>query len=100
MVGLGSFQRGLSCVAFSVEVSSVAVPAGILSNCTPATCRCFMFDTFQDGGAHVVGVDDGNDHILSVWEWESKKKVAEAKVRLSRFFKNYHLSKVDKNWVE
>ena len=46
-----------------------------------------MFDTFQDGGAHVVGVDDGNDHILSVWEWENKKKVAEAKVRpRARFF--------------
>ena len=46
-----------------------------------------MFDTFQDGGVHVVGVDDGNDHILSVWEWENKKKVAEAKVRpRARFF--------------
>ncbi|CAB4008191.1 echinoderm microtubule-associated -like 2 isoform X3, partial [Paramuricea clavata] len=51
VVGLGSFQRGICCVAFSVE----------------------------DGGAHVVGVDDGNDHNLSVWEWENKKKVAEAK---------------------
>ena len=30
----------------------------------------------------MVGVGDGNDHNLSVWEWENKKKVAEAKVRL------------------
>ena len=51
VVGLGAFQRGLCCVAFSVE----------------------------DGGAHVAGVDDGNDHNISIWEWENKKKVAEAK---------------------
>ena len=51
VVGLGAFQRGLCCVAFSAE----------------------------DGGAHVVGVDDGNDHNISIWEWENKKKVAEAK---------------------
>lgn len=51
VVGLGTFQRGLSCIAFSVE----------------------------DNGQHIVAVDDGNDHYLSVWDWDNKKKIAEAK---------------------
>ena len=30
----------------------------------------------------MVGVDDGNDHTISIWEWENKKKIAEHKVGL------------------
>ncbi|XP_046859210.1 echinoderm microtubule-associated protein-like 2 [Xenia sp. Carnegie-2017] len=51
VVGLGSFQRGLSCIAFSVE----------------------------DKGVNIVCVDDGNDHCITVWDWENKKKISEAK---------------------
>lgn len=51
VIGLGTFQRGLCCIAFSV----------------------------QDDGQYIVAVDGANDHYLSVWDWDSKKKIAEAK---------------------
>jgi len=39
----------------------------------------------QDGGAHLLAVDEANEHILSVWEWqkgEKGHKITETKVSL------------------
>lgn len=36
--------------------------------------------SFQNGGAFLCAVDDANDHILSVWNWQKEKQLAEVKV--------------------
>uniref|UniRef100_A0A8C1CWU6 EMAP like 2 n=1 Tax=Cyprinus carpio carpio TaxID=630221 RepID=A0A8C1CWU6_CYPCA len=33
--------------------------------------------TCVNGGAHLCAVDDANDHILSVWDWQKEKQLAE-----------------------
>ena len=40
----------------------------------------YLFSS-QNGGAHLCVVDDANDHILSVWDWQKEKQLAEVKVR-------------------
>uniref|UniRef100_A0A8C1CXD6 EMAP like 2 n=1 Tax=Cyprinus carpio carpio TaxID=630221 RepID=A0A8C1CXD6_CYPCA len=35
--------------------------------------------SFFNGGAHLCAVDDANDHILSVWDWQKEKQLAEVK---------------------
>lgn len=34
----------------------------------------------QDSGQHLSVVDDCNDHMLTVWDWQKKSKIAEIKV--------------------
>ena len=31
---------------------------------------CCLSFSHTDGGRHLAAVDDSNDHVLSVWEWE------------------------------
>ncbi|XP_051966138.1 echinoderm microtubule-associated protein-like 2 isoform X1 [Xyrauchen texanus] len=50
-IGMGVFDRAVTCVAFSKS----------------------------NGGAHLCAVDDANDHILSVWDWQKEKQLAEVK---------------------
>lgn len=35
----------------------------------------------QNGGTYLCAVDDANDHILSVWDWQKEKQIADVKVR-------------------
>lgn len=35
---------------------------------------------FQNGGNTLCAVDDSNDHVLSVWDWQREDKLAEVKV--------------------
>uniref|UniRef100_A0A8C5CQ23 EMAP like 2 n=1 Tax=Gadus morhua TaxID=8049 RepID=A0A8C5CQ23_GADMO len=51
VLGMGVFDRAVTCVAFSKS----------------------------NGGAHLCAVDDANDHILSVWNWQKEKQLAEVK---------------------
>ncbi|KAL2096531.1 hypothetical protein ACEWY4_008679 [Coilia grayii] len=51
IIGMGVFDRAVTCVAFSKS----------------------------NGGAHLCAVDDANDHILSVWDWQKEKQLAEVK---------------------
>ncbi|XP_058860865.1 echinoderm microtubule-associated protein-like 2 isoform X2 [Acipenser ruthenus] len=51
VVGMGVFDRAVTCVGFSKS----------------------------NGGTHLCAVDDANDHIMSVWEWQKEKKLAEVK---------------------
>uniref|UniRef100_A0A672R646 Uncharacterized protein n=1 Tax=Sinocyclocheilus grahami TaxID=75366 RepID=A0A672R646_SINGR len=51
VIGAGVFDRAVTCVAFSKS----------------------------NGGAHLCAVDDANDHILSVWDWQKEKQLAEVK---------------------
>ncbi|KAG5269719.1 hypothetical protein AALO_G00205290 [Alosa alosa] len=51
VIGMGVFDRAVTCVAFSKS----------------------------NGGAHLCAVDDANDHILSVWDWQKEKQLAEVK---------------------
>ncbi|MGH0147181.1 UNVERIFIED_CONTAM: hypothetical protein FKN15_010285 [Acipenser sinensis] len=51
VVGMGVFDRAVTCVGFSKS----------------------------NGGIHLCAVDDANDHIMSVWEWQKEKKLAEVK---------------------
>lgn len=34
----------------------------------------------QDSGQHLSVIDDCNDHMLTVWDWQKKSKIAEIKV--------------------
>uniref|UniRef100_A0A8C8FG61 Echinoderm microtubule-associated protein-like 2 n=1 Tax=Oncorhynchus tshawytscha TaxID=74940 RepID=A0A8C8FG61_ONCTS len=52
VIGMGVFDRAVTCVAFSKS----------------------------NGGAHLCAVDDANDHILSVWNWQKEKQLADVKV--------------------
>ncbi|XP_066553324.1 EMAP like 4 isoform X2 [Amia ocellicauda] len=51
VVGLGTFERGVGSLAFSKA----------------------------DSGTHLCVIDDSNEHMLTVWEWMKKPKVAEIK---------------------
>uniref|UniRef100_A0A8C9W6Z3 EMAP like 2 n=1 Tax=Scleropages formosus TaxID=113540 RepID=A0A8C9W6Z3_SCLFO len=51
VIGMGVFDRAVTCVAF---------------------CK-------SNGGAHLCAVDDANDHILSVWDWQKEKQLADVK---------------------
>lgn len=35
---------------------------------------------FQNGGNTLCAVDDSNDHVLSVWDWQREDRLAEVKV--------------------
>uniref|UniRef100_A0A8C9XRS7 EMAP like 4 n=1 Tax=Sander lucioperca TaxID=283035 RepID=A0A8C9XRS7_SANLU len=50
VVGLGTFERGVGSLAFS-----------------------------KDSGQHLSVIDDCNDHMLTVWDWQKKSKIAEIK---------------------
>uniref|UniRef100_A0A1A7Y087 Echinoderm microtubule associated protein like 1 n=1 Tax=Iconisemion striatum TaxID=60296 RepID=A0A1A7Y087_9TELE len=51
VLGVGFFDRGLVCLAFSKS----------------------------NGGNTLCVVDDSNDHVLSVWDWQRQDRLAEAK---------------------
>lgn len=34
----------------------------------------------QDSGTHLSVIDDSNEHMLTVWDWQKKSKIAEIKV--------------------
>uniref|UniRef100_A0A4W5Q407 EMAP like 4 n=1 Tax=Hucho hucho TaxID=62062 RepID=A0A4W5Q407_9TELE len=50
VIGLGTFERGVGSLAFS-----------------------------KDSGTHLAVIDDCNDHMLTVWDWQKKSKIAEIK---------------------
>uniref|UniRef100_A0A6Q2Z5Z3 EMAP like 4 n=1 Tax=Esox lucius TaxID=8010 RepID=A0A6Q2Z5Z3_ESOLU len=51
VLGLGTFERGVGSLAFSKA----------------------------DSGTHLAVIDDCNDHMLTVWDWQKKSKIAEIK---------------------
>ncbi|XP_067421145.1 echinoderm microtubule-associated protein-like 4 isoform X7 [Emydura macquarii macquarii] len=51
VIGLGTFERGVGCLDFSKA----------------------------DSGSHLCVIDDSNEHMLTVWDWQRKSKVAEIK---------------------
>ncbi|XP_059215815.1 LOW QUALITY PROTEIN: echinoderm microtubule-associated protein-like 4 [Centropristis striata] len=51
VLGLGTFERGVGSLAFSKA----------------------------DSGQHLSVIDDCNDHMLTVWDWQKNKKIAEIK---------------------
>ncbi|XP_064408711.1 echinoderm microtubule-associated protein-like 2 [Latimeria chalumnae] len=51
VLGMGVFDRAVSCVGFSKS----------------------------NGGIHLCAVDESNEHILSVWNWQKEQKLADVK---------------------
>lgn len=51
VIGLGTFERGVGCLDFSKA----------------------------DSGVHLAVIDDSNEHMLTVWDWQRKSKIAEIK---------------------
>ncbi|XP_049580877.1 echinoderm microtubule-associated protein-like 2 isoform X1 [Syngnathus scovelli] len=51
VLGVGVFDRAVTCVSFSKS----------------------------NGGSFLCAVDDANDHILSVWNWQKEKQLADVK---------------------
>lgn len=44
------------------------------------------YDLFQNGGSNLCSVDDSNDHVLSVWDWQREEKLAEVKVLCEKMY--------------
>ncbi|KAG8504775.1 Echinoderm microtubule-associated protein-like 4, partial [Galemys pyrenaicus] len=57
IIGLGTFERGVGCLDFSKA----------------------------DSGVHLCVIDDSNEHMITVWDWQKKSKAAEIKVDLKAF---------------
>uniref|UniRef100_A0A670ZG54 EMAP like 2 n=1 Tax=Pseudonaja textilis TaxID=8673 RepID=A0A670ZG54_PSETE len=55
VLGPGPFDRAVTCVGFSKS----------------------------NGGGLLCAVDDSNDHVLSVWDWQKEQKLADVKVAAS-----------------
>ncbi|XP_058844082.1 echinoderm microtubule-associated protein-like 1 isoform X2 [Acipenser ruthenus] len=51
VLGMGFFDRAVTCIAFSKS----------------------------KGGSNLCAVDDSNDHVLSVWDWQKEERLAEVK---------------------
>nr|XP_033810290.1 echinoderm microtubule-associated protein-like 2 isoform X1 [Geotrypetes seraphini] len=51
VLGMGAFDRAVTCVGFSKS----------------------------NGGSHLCAVDDSNDHILSMWYWQKEQKLSDVK---------------------
>ncbi|XP_078239895.1 echinoderm microtubule-associated protein-like 1 isoform X2 [Pogona vitticeps] len=51
VIGMGFFDRAVTCIAFSKS----------------------------NGGSNLCSVDDSNDHVLSVWDWQREEKLADVK---------------------
>lgn len=51
VIGMGYFDRAVTCVAFSKS----------------------------NGGGSLCAVDDSNDHVLSIWDWQKEEKLADVK---------------------
>ncbi|KAH0620370.1 hypothetical protein JD844_020724 [Phrynosoma platyrhinos] len=59
VIGMGFFDRAVTCIAFSKSVSKIV--------------------TSFNGGSNLCSVDDSNDHVLSVWDWQREEKLADVK---------------------
>ncbi|CAH8438307.1 unnamed protein product [Heterobilharzia americana] len=51
IIGLGEFERSVCCLSFSKT----------------------------DNGAKLCAVDEGQDHVISIWEWQKSRKITETK---------------------
>ncbi|ELK28077.1 Echinoderm microtubule-associated protein-like 1, partial [Myotis davidii] len=51
VIGTGFFDRAVTCIAFSKS----------------------------NGGSNLCAVDDSNDHVLSVWDWQREERLADVK---------------------
>ncbi|XP_005390481.1 PREDICTED: echinoderm microtubule-associated protein-like 1 isoform X6 [Chinchilla lanigera] len=51
VIGKGFFDRAVTCIAFSKS----------------------------NGGSYLCAVDDSNDHVLSVWDWQKEERLADVK---------------------
>ena len=47
---------------------------------TPYLMSSVSYIRVQDKGTQLLAIDESNDHVLSVWNWEKEKKLAESKV--------------------
>ena len=93
VIGLGDFERAVACVAFSKAVSfqSLKMRMTLISLRFSDWYGFQLLKTdindlpivLQDGGSLLVAVDEANEHIISVWEWdkgEKRHKITETKV--------------------
>ncbi|KAJ8792248.1 hypothetical protein J1605_020099 [Eschrichtius robustus] len=55
VIGIGFFDRAVTCIAFSKS----------------------------NGGSNLCAVDDSNDHVLSVWDWQKEERLADVKLPVS-----------------
>lgn len=80
VVGMGAFDRAVTCVAFSKSVRRSCVWRLLRSEPAVKCLHRTASRPSQNGGAFLCAVDDANDHILSVWNWQKEKQLAEVKV--------------------
>lgn len=78
VIGMGVFDRAVTCVAFSKSVSRST--SGRDSDQLINICSSLTLFSRQNGGTFLCAVDDANDHILSVWNWQKEKQLADVKV--------------------
>ncbi|XP_060025592.1 echinoderm microtubule-associated protein-like 4 isoform X8 [Lagenorhynchus albirostris] len=65
IIGLGTFERGVGCLDFS---KAVIIPIQDKRKIKR-----------KDSGVHLCVIDDSNEHMLTVWDWQKKSKGAEIK---------------------
>lgn len=84
VLGIGDFERAISCLAFSIQVCKFILtnyfPLISFTSCLSVLNIHLVFFSVQDNGRHLVVVDEANEHVISYWEWESKRKLTENKV--------------------
>lgn len=50
-------------------------------------CHKVLYVLFKNGGSNLCSVDDSNDHVLSVWDWQREEKLADVKVFCDKIFR-------------
>lgn len=80
---MGTFERGVGSLAFSKAVSITGVHRVTVVLEEKSTSNMHDISWFsQDSGQHLSVIDDCNDHMLTVWNWQKKSKIAEIKVNI------------------
>lgn len=86
VLGLGEFERSISCLSFSkaVHISNPFFSFSFYLNSYINTWYNRYDDFYQqDGGSLLCAIDEGNDHNISVWDWQKNEKghkITETKV--------------------
>ncbi|MEQ2204614.1 hypothetical protein XENOCAPTIV_015875 [Xenoophorus captivus] len=77
-------------VYFVASVAALQPHVRVWDSVSLSTLQVIGLGTFErgDSGQHLSVIDDCNDHMLTVWDWQKKSKIAEIKVQITsnRFF--------------
>ncbi|KAK2541219.1 Eml1 [Columba guinea] len=87
VIGMGFFDRAVTCIAFSKSLGVNTKEIGEKwskkylpdSYCLEKDLVIVQQFPSLNGGSSLCSVDDSNDHVLSVWDWQKEEKLADVK---------------------